>query len=273
VEFNIVGYDYAETLGLELTAGRDFSRDFPTDRLQAFVLNETAAKLFGWQDDPLDRQLHLGNLTGRVIGVVRDFHTKSLHSRIEPLVLFLAPTPDSLHFAAAKIGPENVPGTLGFLEGRWREIYPHDPFIYSFLEDDLGGLYRNEELRGRIFIAFSVLTIIIACLGLFGLASFSAERRSKEIGIRKVLGAPVSGLVGLLAREFVGLVLLANAIAWPLAYFVMHRWLRSFAYRTSLDLRIFPLVAVLACAIAVLTVGFQSVRAALADPVDSIRTE
>ncbi len=273
VEFNMVDYGFLETLGIELSAGRDFSRDYPTDRLQAYIFNEAAVRAFGWADDPLGKQIPLGDLSGRVIGVVRDFHTESLHNRIDPLVLHLAPSPDPLHFGAVRISPENVQETLAFLESRWREVYPHDPFVYSFLEDDLGALYRNEALRGRIFVAFSVLTIIIASLGLLGLASFSAERRAKEIGIRKVLGARVSGLVGLLAREFIGLVLLANAIAWPLAYFFMHRWLRGFAYRTSLDLWIFPLVALMACVIAILTVGFQALRAALADPVAAIRTE
>ncbi len=273
VEFNFVDYDYLETLGIDLTAGRDFSRDHPTDLNQAFILNESAVRLFGWQASPLEKRIPFGNARGQVIGVVRDFNTRSLHHRIEPLVLHLAPNPDPLYYAAVKIDPGDVPGTLAFLEDCWRRVYPHDPFIYSFLEDDLDALYRNEELRGQIFVAFSILTVIIACLGLLGLASFSAERRSKEIGIRKVLGAPVTGLVGLLAREFMGLVLLANIIAWPMAYFVMHRWLRSFAYRTAPAPWIFPLVGALSCAIALLTVGFQSIRAALANPVDAIRAE
>ncbi len=273
VEFNFVDYDFLETLEIELTAGRDFSRAHQTDLQEAYILNDSAVKLFGWQGNPLGKQLRLGNLAGRVVGVVKDFHTKSLHSPIEPLVVHLAPSPDPLLFVAVKISPEDVPGTLRLLESRWREVYPHDPFVYSFLADDLGSLYRNEELRGRVFVAFSILAVIIACLGLFGLASFSAERRSKEIGIRKVLGAPVPGLVGLLAREFLGLVLMANVIAWPVAYFVMHRWLQSFVYRASIGLWIFPLVGIVACVIAILTVSFQSVRAALANPVDSIRTE
>jgi len=274
VDFCLVGYDFLRTLGIELAAGRDFARDHPTDVQQAYILNESAVKLFGWKDGPLDKQIRfLGNVTGRVIGVVKDFHVKSLHHRVGPLVMRLSPTPDGLLYGAVRIDPKQVRGALDFIEAQWRQVYPHDPFIYTFLKDDFDGLYRAEDARGRIFIAFSALTVIIACLGLFGLASFSAEQKKKEVGIRKVLGASVAGLTRMLTMEFLKLVFLASAIAWPVAYYAMYRWLGAFAYRVSVGWWIFPAAAVLAVLIALLTVGFQAVRAALANPVDAIHIE
>jgi putative ABC transport system permease protein len=273
VDFNLVGYDFLDTLGIELAAGRDFSREHPSDLRQAAILNESAAALFGWKDHPLDKRINLGNANVRVIGVVKDFHVRSLHHRVGPLLLLLSPTPDGLLYAAIRTGAEEPRQTLAFIESQWREVYPHDPFVYTFLEDDYDGLYRAENARGRIFIAFSALTVVIACLGLFGLASFSAEQRKKEIGIRKVLGASAGGLTRMLTLEFVRLVLLASVIASPVAFYAMHRWLRGFAYRVSIGWWIFPAAAVLAVLIALLTVGFQAVRAALANPVEAIHAE
>ena len=273
VDFNLVGYDFLRALGIELAAGRDFSREFPTDLLQAVILNETAVRHFGWTASPLDKRLRVGNLDCRVIGVVKDFHVRSFHNRVGPLVLHLSPTPDGLLYAALRIDPKEPQKALAYIESQWRQVYPHDPFVYSFLEDDFDALYRAEDARGRVFAAFSALTVIIACLGLFGLASFSAEQRRKEVGVRKVLGASAAGLARMLTMDFVRLVLLACAVAWPVAYYVMSRWLGGFAYRAALDWRVFPAAGVLAVLIALLTVGSQAVRAALANPVESIRTE
>ena len=273
VDFNLVGYDFFRTLGIAFAAGRDFSRQFPSDLQQAVILNETAVRFFGWKDSPLDKRVRLGNLDCRVIGVVKDYHVKSFHDRVGPLVVHLSPTPDGLLYAALKIGPKDTQATLAAIEGQWRQVYPHDPFVYSFLEDDFDGLTRAEDARGRVFLAFSALTVFIACLGLFGLASFSAEQRKKEVGIRKVLGASASGLTGMLTMDFVKLVLLSCVVAGPVAYFVMSRWLRGFAYRVRMGWWIFPAAAVLAVFVALLTVGFQAVRAALANPADSVRIE
>jgi len=273
VDFNLVGYDFLRTLRIELAAGRDFSREHPSDLLQAVILNESAVAFLGWKDSPLDKRIRIGNLDCRVIGVVRDFHVRSLHHRVGPLLLHLSPTPDGLLYAALRVDPKESRQALAFIESRWREVYPHDPFIYSFLEDDFDALYRAEDARGRVFIAFSALTVVIACLGLFGLASFSTEQRRKEVGIRKVLGASASGLTRLLTTEFVRLVLVACALAWPVAYYAMSRWLGRFAYRVPMGWWIFPAAAVLAVLIALLTVGFQAVRAARTDPVESIRIE
>lgn len=269
-----IDHDFIRTMGIELTAGRDFSRSFPTDTLQAFVINEAAVKWLGWEGAPLDRKIRLGNFKdGRVIGVVRDFHVRSLHSGIEPMMLQLAPGPDPLHYLAIRIAPDDVAETMGFLESNWREIYPNDSFTYSFLDQDWGRLYQNEARQGSVFRSFSILAVFIACLGLLGLASFTAEQRTREIGVRKVLGASASGIIALLSKEYVRLVVYANLIAWPIAYFVMNDWLDGFAYRTDLSPWIFVLAAALAIAVTMLTVSYRAVSVARTDPVDALQHE
>jgi putative ABC transport system permease protein len=210
---------------------------------------------------------------GRVIGVVRDFHFKSLHQKIEPLVIHLSYSADAFINFVVRLRPLDMPATLAFLEQKWREVYPQHPFEYSFLDEDFDHLYRAEKLRGKIFGAFAGLAIFIACLGLSGLAAFSAEQRTKEIGIRKVLGAAESHIVFLLSREFILLVLLANLVAWPIAYWTMRNWLQDFAYRTPLQWELFLAGGALALIISLLTVSFQAIKAALANPVEALRYE
>ncbi len=274
MEHLMVDHDFIKTLGIELTEGRDFSVEFPTDTMTAFIINETAAKQLGWQGSPLDKRIEIGNWKrGRVIGLIKDFHVKSLYQNIEPLLLHITPTADAYLHLSARISPDNIPRTIAFMESKWRQVYPNHPYEYSFLDEDFDSLYRTEELRGKIFIVFSILAIFIACLGLFGLASFTAEQRTKEIGIRKVLGASVSGLVGLLTKEFIKLVLVSNLIAWPIAYYAMNQWLQNFAYRTNLRFDSFVWAGVIALIIAILTVSYQAVKAALTNPVESLQYE
>ena len=274
METVFVDHDFLETLGIELIAGRTFSQEYPTDIRSAFILNETAVKQLGWEQGPLGKQIVIpGFKQGNVIGVAEDFHMKSLHQRIEPLVIQIAPDPDILHYLAIRYIPGNIPRTLEHIESSWHAVYPHDPFNYSFLDQDFDRLYRAEKLRGRVFATFALLTVFIACLGLLGLASFTAEQRTKEIGIRKVLGASVPSIMRLLSREFALLVLISAVIAWPLAYTLMHQWLQNFAYRTGMSVWVFLLAAVIAVGIALFTVSFQAFRASLADPVDTLRTE
>jgi putative ABC transport system permease protein len=228
----------------------------------------------GWEGQPLDKRITIqGFRRGRVIGVVKDFHSKSLHQRIEPLVIQIAPDSEAFLQLVTRIAPGNIERALDDIREAWEQVYPNDPFVYSFLDQDFDSLYRSERLRGRIFLTFSALAVLIACLGLLGLASFTAEQKTKEIGIRKVLGASEVSIVRLLSMEFIRLVLLAGLIAWPLAYLVMHNWLGNFAYRIKMPLVIFLLAGVLAVIIALATVSIQAVRASLADPVDSLRTE
>jgi putative ABC transport system permease protein len=274
MEAFFVDHDFVQAMGLEMAAGREFSLEYSTDTAEAFILNETAVHQLGWEDRPLDRRIAIqGFRQGRVIGVVKDFHAKSLHQRIEPLIILIAPNPDAYLQLVARIAPVNIERALEDIREAWEQVYPNDPFVYSFLDEDFDSLYRSERLRGRIFLTFSALAVLIACLGLLGLASFTAEQKTKEIGIRKVLGASEASIVRLLSMEFIRLVLVAGLIAWPLAYLVMHNWLGNFAYRIKMPLVVFLLAGVLAVVIALATVSFQAVRASLADPVDSIRTE
>ena len=269
-----IDHDFIRTMGIELAQGRDFSRSFPADTMQSFVINEAAVKWLGWEDAPLNKRIRLGNFKdGRVIGVVRDFHVRSLHSDIEPMMLQLPPSPDPLHYLAVRIAPDDMAGTMGFLEGSWREVYPDDSFTYTFLDEDFDSLYQNEARQGRIFRSFSLLAVFIACLGLLGLASFTAEQRTREIGVRKVLGATASGIVTLVTKEYVKLVVYANLIAWPVAYYVMNGWLDSFAYSTGLSPWVFVLAAALAIAVTMLTVSYKAISVAHTDPVDALQHE
>ena len=273
-------YDFLKTLGISLVAGRYFSKDYPRDEAESFVINEAAARALGWESPlgmRLDRYMPAGERgfdvqkRGVVVGVVQDFHFKSLHHPIEPLVMTLSP---ELYSAiSVKISPEGLPKTLAALEKRWAMLAGERPFEYRFLDEQFDALYRFEEQTGQIFGVFAILAALIACLGLFGLASFTAEQRTKEIGIRKVLGASVSSILILLSRDFLKLVVLAFVVAIPLAYFGMRQWLQNFAYRTDMGVGLFILVGGLAVLIALATVSYQSLKAALADPVDAIRYE
>jgi putative ABC transport system permease protein len=206
-----------------------------------------------------------------VIGVVKDFHFESLHKPISPL--YIGYTSHAINSLSVRITSDNIPGTIALLKEKFRQFDPYRPFEYAFLDDSFDAQYRAEERLGRVFSYFSILAIFIACLGLFGLASFTAEQRTKEIGIRKVLGASVSGIVVLLSKEFTKWVLIANAIAWPIAYYSLNRWLQSFAYRTNITAMAFLLAAIFSFLIALLTVSYQALKAATANPVKSLRYE
>ncbi len=264
-------YDFAETLKLEIAAGRFFSPDFAADTM-AVVLNEAAVKAFGFTD-PVGRQITWpgGEVRLNVIGVLKDFHYESLHQKIRPLLIYLRQW--SRTYILVRIQADRVPETLAHLEKTWNDFIPYKPFDFFFLDSRFEALYRAEQRTGRIFAVFSLLAVCIACLGLFGLAAFTAEQRTNEIGIRKVLGASISGIVLLLSKEFTKWVLLANLIAWPIAWLAMRNWLQSFAYRISINWWAFALAALLALAIAILTVGYQAFKAATANPVDALKYE
>ncbi|HUU27117.1 MAG TPA: FtsX-like permease family protein, partial [archaeon] len=270
-----VDYDYISFYGLELVAGRDFSQEFVTDynpdNSGAYIINEALQEKLGW-DSALGKKFGTNpdNL-GTVIGVMKDFHFNSLHHKIEPL--FFCIRPDRLSTLSVKIKPENMDATLGSLRKTWAAHVPNQLFEYSFLDEDFARLYKNEKLVARIIAAFSLLAVFVSCLGLFGLISFSAEQRTKEIGIRKVLGASVSNIVLLLSREFLILLGIAIVIACPVAWYFMDRWLQNFAYRIELGPETFILGGIIALAITVLTVSFQAVKAATANPVEALRYE
>ena len=206
-----------------------------------------------------------------IIGVVRDFHFKSLHDEIEPYAVFIEDGVTDR--SAIRILSDDVPGTLAFLEETWEAFVPDRPFVYTFLEEGLAAQYRAEEQTRTIFSVFSLLAIVIACLGLFGLSAFMAEQRRQEIGVRKVLGASVGGIVVLLSKDFVKLVGWAFVVATPVAYLAMSRWLDNFPYHVDLSWRIFLVAGLAALVVAILTVSYQSIRAALTDPVKALRYE
>ncbi len=286
--FNSVDYDFIGTFEIGLIAGRNFSPEFPTDQRSArrsrgdsqdagaVIINEEAVRRFGW-DDPIGKKVIQVFGESRyyynVVGVVKDFHFSSLKNAIQPMNLFLSL--DSNRYVSVNMNTLDIPGTVAFIEETWNKIYPHLPMDYFFLDSVFERQYRSEERLRRLFGYFSALAIFIACLGLFGLASYAAEQRTKEIGIRKVLGSSVSGIIGLLSKEFTYLVLMANLLSWPAAYLVSRAWLNSFAYRIDINgqLGYFLGAAVLALLIAGVTVSFQALRAAHANPIDSLRYE
>jgi putative ABC transport system permease protein len=270
LEVTSAGYDFTETFNMEMVKGRSFSKEFSSDEEEAIVINETAEKIIGIED-PAGKQLVFGESAVTIIGVVKDYHFKSLHSEIEPLVLAIVPS--LYRYVFVKLDAADIPNTLINIESTWKSFFPDTPFEFHFLDEAYEKLYRSEQQMGTLFNSFTILAVFISCLGLFGLASFMAEKRTKEIGIRKVLGASVIGIVALLNKQFAKWVLIANVIAWPVAYYAMSRWLQGFAYRINLGIWIFALAAAIALGIAVVTVSYQSIKAALANPADSLRYE
>lgn len=277
----VVTHDFFATLQGELVAGRDFERAFPTDTEEAYIINETAAKFLGLES-PVGRamtgRVFNGSTWGlkqaKIVGVVRDFHFASLHTEIQPAVFSLATertTP--LRNLVLRISSTDVPGVLAFVEATWQKLVPERPFSFTFLDEEVEKMYRTEQRFLSVFLAFTVLAIVVTCLGVLGLSAYAAAQRKKEIGIRKVLGASVMNIVGILSSGFVKLMLVANLIAWPIAWWLMNRWLEGFAYRTSMSWWLFVLASVIALAIALMTVSSQAIRAALANPVASLRSE
>ncbi|MCP4726778.1 MAG: FtsX-like permease family protein [bacterium] len=264
-------HDFVKTMGIEIVEGRDFSKEITTDESDAFITNEAFVRNYQIEN-PLETRFEWSDeKSGKVIGVVRDFQYKTLKNEISPLVIHIQPS-DTRIFAV-RIRPENIAETLDFIQEKWVELNPGFPYEYSFLDETFDKMYRAESKQGQIFTYFSVLAIFIAALGLFGLASFMIEQRTKEIGIRKSLGASVRSIIVLVSKEFTRLVFVANIISLPPAYFLMNRWLQNFAYRVELDWKIFIISGLAALFIALLTVSFQSVKAALINPAKTLRHE
>ncbi len=271
-----IDHDYIPTMGMEMASGRNFSRDFATDS-SAIIINEAAGRYFYPKgENPLGQKLStFGDSPDKtysytVVGVVRDFNYTTMRQTIKPMVMVLG---NNISALSLRIKADQVPQTIAAVEAQWKQMTAGLPFEYSFLDERFAGMYRAEQKLSRIFTVFCGLAIFIACLGLFGLASYTAEQRTKEIGIRKVLGASVLSLVMMFSKDFARLVLISLLIAAPVAYFIMSRWLEDFAYKIDLGPGSFLLAGGMALLIAWLTVSFQSVRAALADPVKSLRSE
>lgn len=269
-----IDYDFIPTYKIGIAAGRNFSREYSTDTT-SFIVNISAARVMGFTNpgEVVGKQIQYGDRKGQVVGVVNDFHFESVHQNILPIIFFMPREAVSYNHLSVKISGSNLKEGLAHIEQVWTKFVPQRPYEYTFLDERFGLLYEREQKQSQLFTIFSLLAIFIGCLGLFGLASFTALQRTKEIGVRKVLGASVPSIVGLLSKEFLKLVLIANLIAWPVAWYAMSQWLEDFAYKINITPLTFILSAILALLIALLTVSYQSVKAALANPVKSLRTE
>ena len=270
-----VDLDYIKTLGIKMAAGRDFSKDMLTDST-ALIINEAAAKLLAFPN-PLNQPLYepQDNMAKvlkkyHIIGVIRDFNFKSLKENVTPMILFLGEDRGAL---SIRVNSANAATLLPQVKNAWQKVSPNQQFSYSFMDEDFDAIYRSEQRMGKISVSFTSLAIVIACLGLFGLAAYAAEQRNKEIGIRKVLGANLANIVGMLSRDFIKLVLIAILVASPLAWLAMHYWLQGFAYHQNMQLWVIALAGSAAILIAFVTISFQSVKAALTNPVKSLKSE
>lgn len=273
-----VDYDYIHTLGMEIIRGRNFSREYGTDS-SAVIINETTADILGYTD-PIGKKIYtfdnddptspMKSISYTIIGVVKNFHYESLRQQIGPLCMRLGSCDWTTGF---RISTSNVQGLVQQIESKWKSMSSGVPFQYTFLDESFDNMYRAEQRVGKVAMAFAILAILIACLGLFGLATYMAEQRTKEIGVRKVLGASVSNIVTMLSADFLKLVLLSSVIAFPIAWYAMNRWLMDFAFRINIGWWVFVLSALAAILIAIVTVSFQAIRAALSNPVKSLRTE
>ena len=269
-----VDFDFISTYDIEIIAGRVLQKDITSDREGAFLINEAGLHAFGWQtpEEALGKRVESGSSRqGEIIGVYRDFNYHFLHVDVEPLLLTVVPSRFS--HLSLKLGTDDLAATLVRVEKTWKQLFPELPFEYFFLDEAFNQQYQADEKTALLMLVFASLAIVIACLGLLGLAAFSAQAQTKEIGIRKVLGASVGSLVALLTRGFARLVLVAAIIATPVAWFAVHRWLETFAYHIELSWGVFLMAGLAALSIALLTVSYQAVKAALADPVKSLRYE
>jgi len=279
INVNYVDENLMDTYGMRIVEGRGFSGKFASDRGNVVILNETAARAIGWEAPIGKRILYNVDYRSRtvggavVVGIVKDYHFLSLHYTITPMMIRLFPGDRTGNLFSVKIAAQNIPGTLSFLKETFRRVYPEETFNYRFLDEDFHQMYREEQSFGKMIIYLTCLAIFIASLGLFGLAGFSIKQRTKEIGIRKAIGATVPGITKLLVSEFFTLTVIANLFAWPAAYFVMNQWLRNFPYRVPIHLWVFLAGGTAALLLALLTVGYQAVKSASVNPVEALRYE
>ena len=260
-------------MSLKLVAGRSYSREHPSDTIGGLVINEAAARQYGYTNpaDVIGKKYKQWGREGEVIGVVKDFNFTSLHRNIEPLTMPYEPF--ACRYLSLKVKSENMAATIEEVNKTWSRLAPHRPFLYSFLDDDFARQYQKDVNFRKLFTTFSCLAIFIACLGLLGLATYTAELRTKEISIRKVLGANIASIVTLISKDFILLIAAAMLIATPVAWYAMNRWLEGFAYRIEIHFWIFILAGLAALVIAVLTIGYQAIKAAVANPVASLKSE
>jgi putative ABC transport system permease protein len=269
-----VDQEFFDTYGVEVVAGRNFSKEIPTDDSLAYVINEAAVRAIGWKtnEEGIDKDFSYGGTKGKLIGVVKDFHFESLHQEVAPMI-FIPINQGGANYLAVKINGKDVQQGIAHLEGLWKKMLPGRPFEYQFMDDRYARLYEAEQKEGTLFTIFSGLAIFIACLGLFGLATFNTLQRIKEIGIRKVLGASVPNILSLLSREIVMLIVAANLVAWPVAWYFMNQWLHSFAYHIDMSILAYIVSALASIAVALITVSAQTIKAAMTNPANTLRYE
>ncbi len=268
-----VDHNFMKTYKIAFAAGRDFDINLASDSTEAFLLNEASVFAIGWKsaEEAIGKKFQYGGRSGKIVGVVKDFHFESLHQKIAPIVFLI--NPGRFNAVSIRVAAGHLEKTLEVLKERWQSLRPNFPFVPQFVDEQFNIQYRSEERLGQVFGLFSGLAVVIACLGLLGLASFIAQQRTKEIGVRKVLGASVASIVFQLTKQFTRLVLFANLLAWPLAYYGMKNWLDGFAYATDISVMSFLLAGILALVIAVVTISYQAIRAAMANPVHALKYE
>jgi ABC-type antimicrobial peptide transport system permease subunit len=264
------GYGFTKTLGVKMAAGRDFSKDYPGDTL-SYVINEAAAKMMGMQNNAVGKQVEFWNGKGSIIGVMKDFHIASLHTTIKPLILCLVPSNSS--YLMIRLNAGETREALAAIGKITRDFNPAYPFEYHFADEAYEHMYKSEMQVNALVKYFGLLAVVISCLGLFGMITFNTERRTKEIGIRKVLGASVAGIVRLLSTESLKIIVISITVAFPLAYWAVGEWMSSFAYRSPIGAWIFIVAASIMLIVSCLTISFQAIKAAVANPVKSLRTE
>jgi putative ABC transport system permease protein len=272
INFVVVDQDFTETLGIEMVEGRDFSLNFIGDTLSGVVVNETLAERLNW-DEPIGKRVQLGDggqIMGRVVGVMKDYHQTGMYNEVESLMLVYRLETSIIY---VKLSGKNTEASIQFIQDRWEDIFQGKPFEYSFLADDFKEQFSNDRNRRTVFAGFTILTIFIACLGLFGLASYTTERRTREIGVRKVFGASIGRVLRLITLEFFILVLLSFVISIPAVWFLMSNWLENYVYRYELGPLVFIWTILLILIPTALTVSFQSYKAATANPAESIWAE
>jgi putative ABC transport system permease protein len=270
VNFAVVDHDFVETLGIKIISGRDFQQDMPSDTLQAVVVNETFVNRMAWKE-PIGKKVELGTaVNARVIGVMKDYHQTGMYNSIESLMLVYRPLNNVVYI---KLSGTDTQPTLGFIESKWKELFPDQPYMYTYLSDRFNNQFKADEKRGFVFTLFTLLAILIACLGLFGLASYMVEQRTKEIGIRKVFGANEGIILRLISRDFLILVTIGIIIGVPVAYYFMSTWLQNYVYRTNIGAPLIIIAALLTVAITFITISYKAYQASVMNPANSLKIE
>ena len=272
INFAVVDHDFVDALGIKIVEGRDFQEDMPSDTLTGVLVNETFVKRMGWAE-AIGKKVELGDentIRARVIGVMKDYHQTGMYNEIESLLLVYRTISNTIYI---KLQENEIQQTLSYIENKWNEVFPDQPFIYTFLSDRFNGQFEADEKRGFIFTIFTILAILIACLGLFGLASYMVEQRTKEIGIRKVFGANEGIILRLISKDFLILITIAIIIAFPIAFYFMNNWLQNYVYKTKIGIPLFVIAAILTVLITFITISYKAYQAAIMNPADSLKTE